>query len=189
MPNLERDKTGALMNSEYKNDQAWMRIALVEARKGLGATNPNPTVGAVIVKDGRLLARAYHRRAGRPHADDRPELATDPLLQLPLQTSDFDWWGPVLFLLHPGRSASSLRRFEIQNSLRLRIPCLPWRVWPSAFVTAPATGLGLVAPNTFRASAKANRIQCSSLWNSEFIGIEVSMVGVARLAFGGPPCL
>src|SRR5260221_11035411 len=68
MPNLERNKTGALMNSESKNDQAWMRIALVEARKGLGTTNPNPAVGAVIVKDGRLLARGYHRRAGRPHA-------------------------------------------------------------------------------------------------------------------------
>src|SRR5258707_7267738 len=69
MPNLERDKTGALMNSEYKNDQAWMQIALVEARKGLGTTNPNPAVGAVIVKDSRLLARGYHRRAGRTHAE------------------------------------------------------------------------------------------------------------------------
>src|SRR5258705_2821292 len=57
------------MNSEFKNDKARMRIALVEARKGLGSTNPNPAVGAVIVKDGRLLARGYHRRAGRPHAE------------------------------------------------------------------------------------------------------------------------
>lgn len=46
-----------------------MRLALVEARKGLGATSPNPAVGAVIVKGGRLLARGYHRRAGRPHAE------------------------------------------------------------------------------------------------------------------------
>jgi diaminohydroxyphosphoribosylaminopyrimidine deaminase / 5-amino-6-(5-phosphoribosylamino)uracil reductase len=57
------------MNSESRTDEDWMRIALAEARKGLGATNPNPAVGAVIVKDGRLLARAYHRRAGRPHAE------------------------------------------------------------------------------------------------------------------------
>jgi diaminohydroxyphosphoribosylaminopyrimidine deaminase / 5-amino-6-(5-phosphoribosylamino)uracil reductase len=57
------------MNSDSKRDQGWMRIALVQARKGLGATNPNPAVGAVIVKEGRLLARAYHRRAGRPHAE------------------------------------------------------------------------------------------------------------------------
>ena len=57
------------MNRESRRDQGWMRIALAEARKGLGTSNPNPAVGAVIVKDSRLLARAYHRRAGRPHAE------------------------------------------------------------------------------------------------------------------------
>jgi diaminohydroxyphosphoribosylaminopyrimidine deaminase / 5-amino-6-(5-phosphoribosylamino)uracil reductase len=57
------------MNSEASHDEDWMRIALAEARKGLGSTNPNPAVGAVIVKNGQLLARAYHRRAGRPHAE------------------------------------------------------------------------------------------------------------------------
>ena len=57
------------MNSESRRDEDWMRIALTDARKGLGATNPNPAVGTVIVKDGRLLARGYHRRAGRPHAE------------------------------------------------------------------------------------------------------------------------
>lgn len=51
------------------HDESWMRIALAEARKGLGSSSPNPAVGAVIVNDGRLLARAYHRRAGRPHAE------------------------------------------------------------------------------------------------------------------------
>jgi diaminohydroxyphosphoribosylaminopyrimidine deaminase / 5-amino-6-(5-phosphoribosylamino)uracil reductase len=57
------------MISESDNDQGWMRIALAEARKGLGATSPNPAVGAMLVKGGRLLARGYHRRAGRPHAE------------------------------------------------------------------------------------------------------------------------
>ncbi len=57
------------MNRKSLCDETWMRLALVEARKGLGATSPNPVVGAVIVKGGRLLARAYHRRAGRPHAE------------------------------------------------------------------------------------------------------------------------
>ena len=46
-----------------------MRLAVLEARKGLGGTSPNPAVGAVITKHDRLLARAYHRRAGRPHAE------------------------------------------------------------------------------------------------------------------------
>jgi diaminohydroxyphosphoribosylaminopyrimidine deaminase/5-amino-6-(5-phosphoribosylamino)uracil reductase len=65
------------MNSEARHDENWMRIALTEARKGLGSTNPNPAVGAVIVKNGQLLARAYHRRAGRPHAE------IEALLKLP----------------------------------------------------------------------------------------------------------
>jgi diaminohydroxyphosphoribosylaminopyrimidine deaminase / 5-amino-6-(5-phosphoribosylamino)uracil reductase len=57
------------MNSEFQRDEDWMRIALTEARKGLGSTNPNPAVGALIVKNGQLLGCACHRRAGRPHAE------------------------------------------------------------------------------------------------------------------------
>jgi diaminohydroxyphosphoribosylaminopyrimidine deaminase / 5-amino-6-(5-phosphoribosylamino)uracil reductase len=55
--------------NEDSNDENWMRMALAEARKGLGTCAPNPAVGAVIVKNGRLLARGYHRKAGRPHAE------------------------------------------------------------------------------------------------------------------------
>jgi diaminohydroxyphosphoribosylaminopyrimidine deaminase/5-amino-6-(5-phosphoribosylamino)uracil reductase len=47
----------------------YMSLALREARKGLGRTSPNPCVGAVIVKDGTVLARGYHRKAGTPHAE------------------------------------------------------------------------------------------------------------------------
>ncbi|HZC36947.1 MAG TPA: bifunctional diaminohydroxyphosphoribosylaminopyrimidine deaminase/5-amino-6-(5-phosphoribosylamino)uracil reductase RibD [Chthoniobacterales bacterium] len=57
------------MNSESTHDESWMRIALGEARKALGSCSPNPAVGAVIVNAGRLLARSYHRKAGRPHAE------------------------------------------------------------------------------------------------------------------------
>lgn len=46
-----------------------MRLALEEARRGLGRTSPNPAVGAVIVKNRRVLARGHHRAAGRPHAE------------------------------------------------------------------------------------------------------------------------
>ncbi|MEO7932374.1 MAG: bifunctional diaminohydroxyphosphoribosylaminopyrimidine deaminase/5-amino-6-(5-phosphoribosylamino)uracil reductase RibD [Chthoniobacterales bacterium] len=52
-----------------KADADWMQLALQEARKGLGKTSPNPAVGAVIVKDGQLLSKGWHRRAGRPHAE------------------------------------------------------------------------------------------------------------------------
>lgn len=46
-----------------------MRAALREAEKGIGQTSPNPAVGAVIVSDGKIIARGWHRRAGMPHAE------------------------------------------------------------------------------------------------------------------------
>jgi diaminohydroxyphosphoribosylaminopyrimidine deaminase / 5-amino-6-(5-phosphoribosylamino)uracil reductase len=50
-------------------DERFMRLAIREARKGLGRTSPNPCVGAVIVKDGRVIAKGYHKKAGTPHAE------------------------------------------------------------------------------------------------------------------------
>ena len=46
-----------------------MRLALREAQRGVGRTSPNPAVGAVIVRAGRVLARGFHHAAGRPHAE------------------------------------------------------------------------------------------------------------------------
>jgi len=46
-----------------------MRRALALARKGCGATSPNPTVGAVLVKAGKVIGQGWHRRAGLPHAE------------------------------------------------------------------------------------------------------------------------
>ncbi|MCP4666822.1 MAG: bifunctional diaminohydroxyphosphoribosylaminopyrimidine deaminase/5-amino-6-(5-phosphoribosylamino)uracil reductase RibD, partial [Deltaproteobacteria bacterium] len=46
-----------------------MREALRQARKGLGRTSPNPAVGAVIVRKGRVIATGFHRKAGMPHAE------------------------------------------------------------------------------------------------------------------------
>jgi diaminohydroxyphosphoribosylaminopyrimidine deaminase/5-amino-6-(5-phosphoribosylamino)uracil reductase len=46
-----------------------MRAALVEAKKGLGTTSPNPAVGAVLVSRNRIIARGHHRRAGGDHAE------------------------------------------------------------------------------------------------------------------------
>ena len=54
------------MNAE---DETWMNVALAEAAQGVGKTAPNPPVGAVIVKDGQLLGRGWHRAAGKPHAE------------------------------------------------------------------------------------------------------------------------
>jgi len=50
-------------------DEKFMREAIRLAAKGLGKTRPNPAVGCVIVKNGRIIARGWHRRAGLPHAE------------------------------------------------------------------------------------------------------------------------
>ncbi len=46
-----------------------MRMALRLAEKAKGRTSPNPMVGAVVVKNGKVISRGYHRRAGEPHAE------------------------------------------------------------------------------------------------------------------------
>lgn len=46
-----------------------MRRALVLARRALGETSPNPMVGAVLVRKGRILGEGWHHRAGGPHAE------------------------------------------------------------------------------------------------------------------------
>jgi diaminohydroxyphosphoribosylaminopyrimidine deaminase/5-amino-6-(5-phosphoribosylamino)uracil reductase len=46
-----------------------MKLALQEARKGLGRTSPNPSVGAVVVKNGAIVGKGYHKKAGLPHAE------------------------------------------------------------------------------------------------------------------------
>jgi diaminohydroxyphosphoribosylaminopyrimidine deaminase/5-amino-6-(5-phosphoribosylamino)uracil reductase len=54
---------------DLTTDEAYMREALAWARRGLGRTSPNPVVGAVVVRDGRVVGRGFHRRAGEPHAE------------------------------------------------------------------------------------------------------------------------
>ena len=46
-----------------------MREALREADLGAGYTSPNPAVGAVIVRDGRIIGRGHHKRCGGPHGE------------------------------------------------------------------------------------------------------------------------
>ena len=50
-------------------EEQYMRRAIRLAGLGLGQTNPNPMVGAVIVKNGRIIGEGYHRRCGGPHAE------------------------------------------------------------------------------------------------------------------------
>ena len=51
------------------DDEYFMKMALALARKGRGYTSPNPMVGAVIVKNGRVRGRGYHQSVGAAHAE------------------------------------------------------------------------------------------------------------------------
>ena len=51
------------------SDAPFLRLALRLARRGTGATSPNPLVGAVLVQRGKIIGRGWHRRAGLPHAE------------------------------------------------------------------------------------------------------------------------
>jgi diaminohydroxyphosphoribosylaminopyrimidine deaminase/5-amino-6-(5-phosphoribosylamino)uracil reductase len=51
------------------SDEVYMRRALTLASRALGRTSPNPAVGAVVVRGGRIVGEGYHRRAGEPHAE------------------------------------------------------------------------------------------------------------------------
>jgi diaminohydroxyphosphoribosylaminopyrimidine deaminase/5-amino-6-(5-phosphoribosylamino)uracil reductase len=50
-------------------DARYMARALQLARRGLYTTDPNPRVGCVIVKDGKIIGEGWHQRAGEPHAE------------------------------------------------------------------------------------------------------------------------
>jgi diaminohydroxyphosphoribosylaminopyrimidine deaminase/5-amino-6-(5-phosphoribosylamino)uracil reductase len=50
-------------------DAGFMARAIELARRGLNTTDPNPRVGCVIVKDGRVIGEGWHHQAGEPHAE------------------------------------------------------------------------------------------------------------------------
>ncbi len=57
------------IKDDKANDYKFMKLALRLAKKAEGMTNPNPLVGAVIVKDGKIIGKGYHKKAGLPHAE------------------------------------------------------------------------------------------------------------------------
>ncbi|HEX9916723.1 MAG TPA: bifunctional diaminohydroxyphosphoribosylaminopyrimidine deaminase/5-amino-6-(5-phosphoribosylamino)uracil reductase RibD [candidate division Zixibacteria bacterium] len=50
-------------------DEKYMEMVLRLAKKGVGRTSPNPLVGAVIVKNGKIVGTGYHQKIGSPHAE------------------------------------------------------------------------------------------------------------------------
>lgn len=54
---------------EDNDDGFYIRRCVELARKAVGCTSPNPMVGCVIVKDGKVVGEGFHPKAGQPHAE------------------------------------------------------------------------------------------------------------------------
>ena len=54
---------------EENINEKYMRMAIELAKRGAGAVNPNPMVGAVVVKNGKVIGEGYHKFFGGPHAE------------------------------------------------------------------------------------------------------------------------
>jgi len=50
-------------------DEFYIKMAMKLAKKGWGRASPNPMVGAVVVKNGEIVGKGYHKRYGEPHAE------------------------------------------------------------------------------------------------------------------------
>ena len=68
---MEEENPWKLGGSDFfmQKKEEYMRRALELARKGEGHTSPNPMVGCVVVKDGRIISEGYHEKYGEFHAD------------------------------------------------------------------------------------------------------------------------
>jgi diaminohydroxyphosphoribosylaminopyrimidine deaminase/5-amino-6-(5-phosphoribosylamino)uracil reductase len=68
----------ALM-TDAKTDETYMAAALALGRRNLGRTSPNPAVGAIVVRDGLIVARGWTGDGGRPHAEAKALAAAGEL--------------------------------------------------------------------------------------------------------------
>jgi diaminohydroxyphosphoribosylaminopyrimidine deaminase/5-amino-6-(5-phosphoribosylamino)uracil reductase len=59
----------AYSSQQDAEDHRWMQHALMLAKRGLYTTRPNPAVGCVLVKDGKMIGEGFHPKAGEPHAE------------------------------------------------------------------------------------------------------------------------
>lgn len=69
MTDIEERTPAPTHGDDRVADEVFLREALGLAERGLGMCAPNPMVGAVLVRDGRVVGRGWHRGAGTPHAE------------------------------------------------------------------------------------------------------------------------
>ncbi len=57
------------MTNDVGNDEVFLKRCFELAAKGAGTVSPNPLVGTVIVKNGKVIGEGYHKKYGEPHAE------------------------------------------------------------------------------------------------------------------------
>jgi len=95
-----------------------MRVALAQARRGLGRTAPNPSVGCVIVKNGIILAAARTGDGGRPHAE------TIALAQAGVQARGADVYVTLEPCAHVGQTGSCAQALRAAGVQRVVVACI-----------------------------------------------------------------
>ena len=101
-------------------DEKYMAKAIELAEKARGCTSPNPMVGAIIVKDGRIIGEGYHQKAGEPHAE-----------VYALHQAGMDARGATLYVTLEPASRSISNPLPATNGLGSIIP-MTTRVIPAA---------------------------------------------------------
>ncbi len=118
-------------------DRRFMRQALRLAERGRGATRPNPVVGALLVKNGKVLARGYHRRAGLPHAE------VDALARLGMRAPGATLYVTVEPCCHHGRTGPCTDAIVRSGIRRVVIGCCDENPLVSGRGVAALRGAGL----------------------------------------------
>ena len=98
-------------------DRRFMREALQLAERGRGTTKPNPVVGAVLVKGGKVLARGFHRRAGLPHAE------IEALAKLDMRAPGATLYVTVEPCCHHGRTGPCTEAILLSGVRRVVVGC------------------------------------------------------------------
>jgi len=98
-------------------DERFMAQALRLAEQGRGATRPNPVVGAVLVKSGKVLARGFHRRAGLPHAE------IEALSQLGMRAPGATLYVTLEPCCHHGRTGPCTEKILASGIRRVVVGC------------------------------------------------------------------